>query len=150
MNFPMMYSIGGLCPTGEMSGAGFGIALYPGWKEQISLSGYTQENMDNLVQRFGKIWLRGCLNIEEKDFELYKHDVRIAWGEWGPEHISVPGNACGLDICDTMSAPIDGKYLSPHNVDTVNQAHMLLTIFTTISSYVIGEMVYRGIKKGNS
>jgi hypothetical protein len=25
-------------------------------------------------------------------------DIRVEWGEWGPEHISVPGNACALDI----------------------------------------------------
>lgn len=53
------------------------------------------------------------------------HSIRVSWGEWGPEHITVPGNACGLDICYGMgmSRRQGGKFLAPHNVDNLQPAN---------------------------
>lgn len=56
--------------------------------------------------------------------------VMMRWGEWGLENIAVPGNACGLDISDDPGAPLDGKLLLPHNVDSLSQKYLLLIVFT--------------------
>ena len=55
----------------------------------------------------------------------------------GPEHITVPGNACGLDVDQGLGAPRDGKVLQPHNIDSSNQVILLLTVFTTIADLII-------------
>jgi hypothetical protein len=71
---------------------------------------------------------------------LYKPglDLRVTWGKWGPEHITVPGNACGLDVDENgFGSPRDGACLNPHNVDSVNQAHLLLVVFTWFAGVVI-------------
>ena len=55
---------------------------------------------------------------------LYEPNIalRISWGEWGLEHITVPGDACGLDIeHHTFGNTLDGPVLQPHNIDTWNQ-----------------------------
>lgn len=57
-------------------------------------------------------------------------EVRIVLGDWGLEHISVPGNACGLDIWDDICAPAGGMSLLPHNVDSKMQCMALITVFT--------------------
>jgi hypothetical protein len=67
------------------------------------------------------------------------HDLRVTWGEWGPEHMTVPGDACGLDISDSIYRPLDGMVLSPHNVDTMKQAMLLVVVFSWFASALLDE-----------
>ena len=127
-----LYDIQGLAPQRRMSGAGFQVALFPAWRDAVEQSEIAQENADYLIANCGAAWLEGC------GFDWCKESpssyLRIAWGEWGPEHISVPGNACGLDLDNGICAPHDGMVLLPHNVDHMRQAHLLLVMFLSIAN----------------
>lgn len=145
----MLYHISGLSPRGGMSGAGFSIQLWPKWKEAVSQSQLTQGNVNHAISTMGRMWLDNCgFNaifdpdncgaFEKRNSKpgprarpMYQEniDLMVKWGEWGPEHINVPGNACGLDIDSGFGAPPEGKVLHPHNVDTIRQAHLLLVVF---------------------
>lgn len=140
----MLYHIVNFWPQEGMSGSGFGIKLYPKWREAVAKSGRTQVNMDTMISKIGNSWLDGYGYTEPFVHEgettrLYeaRQCIRVRWGEWGPEHISVPGDACGLDICDAISAPKGGSFLSPHNVDHIRQAGLLLTIFLYIADDLV-------------
>lgn len=148
----MYYDIQGLRPRMQegridMSGWGFNIVLYPEFKQIVSNSRLDQKDINNAVNNMGRSWLDGCGfdNMYDPDnygiqtnhnlppgpnaHRLYEPNraLTVRWGEWGPEHISVPGNACGLDIDREMS---DGStHLYPHNVDSMHQAMLLLTVF---------------------
>jgi hypothetical protein len=155
----MMYHIFGLCPRTDISlgRCGFGIKLYPAWRNAVAASGLTQATINSAIKNLHRAWLDGCgydklsdpgVSIWEEQKPGYKpgqnarplydvHSIRIAWGEWGPEHISVPGNACGLDISDGINAPENGRILTPHNVDSFAQVILLLTIFTTLADRIV-------------
>lgn len=118
----------------DMGVHGFCIDLHPDVPALVEASGIDQEHADTALSRICKLWLQRC------GFKHYLHDgdddrsvrclVRIGWGEWGPEHISVPGNACGLDISDSCGCLFPGgRMLSPHNVDTLAQKYLLTTVF---------------------
>jgi hypothetical protein len=49
----------------------------------------------------------------------------------------VPGDACGLDIDCGHPAPKDGRVLVPHNVDSRDQAMLLIVVFTWFAGSVI-------------
>lgn len=151
----MFYDITGLCPRRDimMGGYGFTIKLYPQWKDMVKASKFTAENIKKIINDYGREWLDACgydmmvdpddnrspWEKEEKPqpmgpnaYPLYKPnlDLRVGWGEWGPEHISVPGNACGLDIdIRGIYAPPNGAILIPHNVDCWKQVQILLITF---------------------
>lgn len=145
-----------------MSGAGFNVQLFPSWREAVAEHDYlNQQTVNESVKNMGRFWLDSCGYSEifdpdncgfEKDptnppgpnaRPLYEpqSSIRIRWGEWGPEHITVPGNACGLDISDGIFAPYAarerGKVLVPHNVDSKDQALLLLIIFTWFADCLI-------------
>jgi hypothetical protein len=150
----MYYEIIGLCPRSDMSMGswGFGINLWPQFREAVAKSGITAEHARSAIQTHGRQWLDGCgyevmydpddnRSVYERQDEPREmgpnarplYDVcqlRLQWGEWGPEHISVPGNACGLDIGHGLGTPRDGMHLSPHNIDCMKQAMLLIVIFT--------------------
>jgi len=145
----MHYDIEGLCPIQDatMGGYGFLIKLYPAWRAMIRDRGWDQERVDILIERKGRYWLDACgysklwgLEGEPKE-PLFKPgiDLSVMWGAWGPEHISVPGDACGLDIADSIGSPVDGRVLLPHNVDNSNQQRLLLVVFTTIANHMAME-----------
>lgn len=156
----MLYNIKGLCPRREMSGAGFCIQLWPEWKREVTLLGWTQKGIDQVITKLGRTWLDGCgydqiFDIDNCGFDMDKSkppgpnarpmydprtDIRVTWGEWGPEHITVPGNACGLDICTGFGAPRGGVVLAPHNVDTIKQAHLLLVVFTWFANLIVAQI----------
>lgn len=142
-----MYRLQGWCPNGEMGGAGFGIILTPKWKEAVAQSEINQEKVDNLIRNLGNYILKGHRRerVEEHMLPCY---LRVVWGEWGPEHIMVPGNACGLDI-DTRCPGCrpDEVALTPHNVDSVFQSSMILTLFTKIAEILESEQWLREHKK---
>lgn len=153
-----IYHIKGLCPRTDidMGRCGFGIDLHPLWKESVALSGLTQALVNTGISNMCRAWLDGCGynaifdpdRSAMDDWEAKKlgknikygpnarplydvHSIRVQWGEWGPEHITVPGNACGLDIENASYCGFtDGRSLAPHNVDTIAQAHLLLVVFT--------------------
>jgi hypothetical protein len=141
-----------------MSGAGFCIQLFPEWKALVTECGLTQENIETAIGSMGRTWLDGCgfdsifdpdnCGIDKDNnrapgpnsYPLYRPniDLLVRWGEWGPEHITVPGNACGLDInTRAFGAPTDGAMLLPHNVDSIRQAHLLLVVFTWFANTLI-------------
>lgn len=152
-----LYHIDNLCPRTdiEMARCGFCIHLWPEWKEATARRALTMEQVNTAVLKMGNVWLDGCgfnqmydpdkdpmAEWEEKHLgkrpklgpnarRLYEagNSLRVQWGEWGPEHITVPGNACGLDIDRGIMCPPRGKTLVPHNVDSINQAHLLLVVF---------------------
>lgn len=134
-----LYHISGWHPTQEMSGAGFCVKLFPAWKEAIKKSGLASVNVDHMIKNYGREWLDGH-GYPADIYEKPEWHFRITWGEWGPHHITIPGcNATGLDITDGYRAPENGRILTPHNVDTINQASMLLCIFLRIADYLIGK-----------
>lgn len=163
-----MYLIDGLCHRRDirMGTHGFVIYLSPEWKALVAKSGITQENVEHLLKNSGRRWLDAAgfdAMVDPDDdrspfeqdqeprppgpnaYPLYKpgFDLRVAWGEWGPEHISVPGNACGLDLDrNVLGSPFhDEKYnsygLLPHNVDSLHQKYLLLITFTELAKHVV-------------
>jgi len=122
-----MYKIKGWNPSREnqMGGSGFSIILTPKWKEAVIKSGLTQENINTSISK------RFVQTLKEHGYsESRIGDIRISWGEWGIEHITVPGNACGLDIDYSPIGYLNGEVsLDPHNVDTIFQASLILSIF---------------------
>lgn len=155
-----MYSIDGLCPTGHpLGGYGFSIYLSPQFRDAVAAANVTQEQVDRVIKVYGVEWLQKCglnhyFDPENCGYDAEEHAVpsprtrpsyngtglRICWGEWGPEHITVPGNACGLDIDDGLCNPFNGgKTLQPHNVDSWGQVCCLLIAFTWFAHYVFLE-----------
>ena len=141
----MLYHITGIQTFLEMHGFSFCIKLYPKWKECITKSGLKQENINRMINLRGREWLDGCgygdVFDHDKTRKMYTpdYDLRVAWGEWGPEHMSIPGiNAAGLDIDDVIDASRRGRCLYPHNVDTMGQAYLLITVFSKIADYIVG------------
>lgn len=164
----VMYHIFGLCPRTDinMGRCGFGIKLYPHWKDAVEKSAITQKNINSAIESYHRAWLDGCGYDTMFDPEagplserkgtkpglnarpLYDiHSIRVAWGEWGPEHIAVPGNACGLDISrGGLGAPMGGAVLEPHNIDSLAQQVLLLTVFTTIADHIILDIELQEMK----
>lgn len=161
-----IYSIDCLCPTGGLGGYGFVIHLSPEFKEAVKRSGINQESADHVIKTFGLEWLQKCGFSDYFDIEncgytkeqrelpsletrpLYTYrEIRIRWGEWGLEHISIPGNACGLDIGGNFGCVFEnGQLLTPHNVDSWNQVNLLLIIFTWFAHSMTLEAINRQIK----
>ena len=131
-----LYHINLGTPVRDMGGFSFEILLWPEWKEAVARRGLTQREANKLVENMHRRWLDACGYDQTCGFgdkperPLYdQHCIHILWGEWGPEHISVPGNGCGLDIDHGLHRPKDGMALAPHNVDCMRQAFLLLLIF---------------------
>lgn len=148
-----------------MSRCGFTIELFSEWRDAVTKSGLSQSNIDRAIAVQHRQWLDGCgfdamFDPDEDPVERWKekklgtprklgknarklygaHEIRVQWGEWGPEHITVPGNACGLDLDHgLMSRSKESKSLIPHNIDTFSQVILLLTIFTSIADYLIDQ-----------
>jgi len=149
-----------------MSGWGFAIMLYPAWRDAVTKFNIDQQRVNNLIESHGRMWLDicgydviydpdNCGFDKDEDKEpgpearpMYQPnlDLRVAWGEWGPEHITVPGNACGLDLDSGISAPIDGKSLAPHNVDCMKQAYLLQLVFSWFGNAIALNLEYQDDK----
>jgi len=130
--------------------AGFMVYLFSDWKRAVSLSGITQETINDFILHSGLIqlilhfphvgkdwpWYKGnklakpieSFSAEEKLLVITK-DLDITWGEWGPERISVPGNGwCGIYL-DHSKVKDDSAALVPHNVGSLEQFSLLMYIF---------------------
>ncbi len=148
----MFYSIAGLMPVSGMGTSGFMVKLFPGFREMVAAYDLDQERVNNAIKSMGREWLDACgfdatydpeesiesrLGIKKKEkpgpnarpLYMPNEAIRVSWGEWGPEHITVPGNACGLDLDRGICAPRNGRALVPHNVDSPRQAMLLLIVF---------------------
>jgi hypothetical protein len=147
-----MYSIVGLCPNREnpMGGYGFSIKLWPLFREMVASYPHNDQlSINKAIDTMGREWLDACgysqifdpnncgvdANPKKKPGPKSRpayqpnRDLRVQWGEWGPEHITVPGDACGLDIDQGLYSPHDGRILAPHNVDNWRQVQLLLITF---------------------
>lgn len=143
-----MYLIRGFCHQRDMDMAAhsFLIDLSADIPAMVSRSGLTQENIDQHIETCGDHWLDACgydapFDYDGKKERLYKarESIRVSWGKWGPEHITVPGNACGLDI--DLSGGFGclfpgGRSLHPHNLDGWQQKYLLTIVFTEIMENV--------------
>lgn len=146
----MLYHINHWCPIPGMGSSGFSIQLWPAWAEGWASysGGLTQENADCAIKTMGREWLDAHGYDKKSEFEdRYvwepRTSLRVSWGVWGPEHIQVPGNACGLDLSDGITAPRGGKVMLPHNVDSPAQASLLLTVFLFFAESLILDMQLR-------
>lgn len=74
----------------------FSVDLHPDYKLAVDRSGLTGGRVDAMVQEQGRAWL-DCAGFSTERVAPGS-DLRVGWGRWGPEHITVPGNSCGLDI----------------------------------------------------
>lgn len=154
-----MYAIRQLCPRTDitMGAHAFSIDLSPAWVEAVAASGMTQEFVDRHIALMGNDWLSVCgwnsyydpdnsgvwadrdlppgpRAVRSPDYR----SIRVNWGEWGPEHITVPGNACGLDIGSEFACLFHGgRQLDPHNIDCWAQKQLLLIVFTELAESVI-------------
>lgn len=149
----MLYHICGYNPCPGMGSAGFLVKLYPAWKLAVAdHSGLlNQANVNCAIENMGCEWLdnHGYGRTFEDDGVKYRvweprTSIRVAWGEWGPEHISVPGNACGLDIFGSIHTPRGGACLLPHNVDSIQQASLLLTVFLFFADTLVLHLESKG------
>lgn len=155
-------------PSRTISGWGPYIQLWPDWKDAVAECGLTQKEVNTAIESMGRTWLNAHGYGAEYDPDncghdrdeskppgpnaepLYKpRDIRISWGEWGPEHITVPGNACGLDISYgyTIGAPPGGQVLVPHNVDSIYQASLLIVVFLFFADTLILHRLCEDYKK---
>lgn len=153
-----IYHIKGLCPRTDISlgRCGFCIDLHPSWEVAVSNCELNQDIVNVGVKNMHRLWLDACgynqiFDPYNSGFDrdenkkpgpratpLYgEHAIRVIWGKWGPEHITVPGNACGLDIDRSFGGWMGGRSLVPHNVDTIAQAHLLLVVFTFFADTLI-------------
>lgn len=141
----MYYDIIGLCPRTDLRlGAhGFSIHLHPKWKGLVAASKLTHEDVTGAIKSHGNLWLDACgygRRYGDEKLRAYeaRTSVRVSWGEWGPEHITVPGNACGLDLTlDSLGNPLGGPSLDPHNIDNWSQVQLLLVVFTFFAESLV-------------
>jgi hypothetical protein len=158
-----MYLIRGLCPRTDidMGRHAFTIELPREWPALVEASEITQERVSEVVEREGADWLDACGYTEMYDPDNYGFEkdknkppgpnakrlydphtsIRVSWGAWGPEHITVPGNACGLDLDHSSSSfgcfLRGGRMLLPHNIDSWHQKNLLLIVFTEFAESVV-------------
>lgn len=162
----MSYAIRNLCHRTDisMSAHGFAIDLSADFRAAVELANLDQENVNRHIESMGRTWLdaTGFGGFHDPDDHrlpihrernplppgpnarpLYSHrEIRVSWGEWGPEHISVPGNACGLDIDRSPGFSVfeigtERASLYPHNVDSLFQKYLLLIVFTELAESVL-------------
>jgi len=143
----------GIPRRGECAGFSFEIKLWPAWKDLIAASDpWTPEEWKNFYENVGNPLLDACgyseiSSFAEGDshrlFDATRGAIRIQWGDWGPEHITIPGNGCGLDLDDGLHAPRGGRVLVPHNVDVLKQAYLLQLIFNWIANLLISNSDYQ-------
>jgi hypothetical protein len=103
-------------------------------RDAVRDSRLTQENIEvwrkNASPRLLKVH-----GYEVSEFDSWS--VRVTWGEWGVEHLTVPGNACGMDISKGISAPQGGRVLLPHNVDCMRQCSLLIHLFLDLIEILV-------------
>jgi hypothetical protein len=155
-----MYLIRQYCPRSDidMGRHGFTIMLHPELQRHVAATDIDDAYVTAVLSRHGREWLDACGFDRWYDPDNAGHlrdpykspgpratpsyqprDIRVTWGPWGPEHISVPGNACGLDIDRRpLSNPLGtAPALLPHNVDSWAQKQLLTIVFTDLIDRVL-------------
>ena len=153
----------------SMGAHGFAIELGREWPKLVAASGLTATMVNHKIEREGDAWLDACgyggmydpdavfdpmTALDELDggspvkkklgprarrsYEA-RTSIRVQWGAWGLEHISVPGNACGLDIEREGFGTFMPRaaMLTPHNIDCWRQKQLLLIVFTTFAEDIV-------------
>jgi hypothetical protein len=145
----MYYLIKGLCPRTDidMGAHGISIDLHPKWKELVAESGLDQAKCNKAIETMGNERLDACgysKTVKYNDGPLHRlYEARtsicVSWGEWGTNHITVPGDACGLDVGHGFGNILGpgGASLLPHNVDSWSQVQLLLIVFTWFAESVV-------------
>lgn len=154
----MLYLVKSFCHYGADIGRhGFTVDLHPDVPELVADSKLEQDGIDRAIEVNAREWLDRCgFDYLTKDSEhaprLGVH-VRCTWGKWGPEHITVPGNACGLDLSTSPGCLFPGGVsLLPHNVDSLAQKYMISVVFFYLmeSVYLQSRRWERGYKRPGS
>lgn len=129
-----MYRILGWFPQQNTSGASFSVLLKKEWFEKISVCSLNQEKIDNLIKNLGKQMLdgHGWNNVTDPS-----QHIRVWWDDGNPT-IQVPGSACtlGYEPHSQFGAGDGEILLHTHNMDTISQASLALTVFLKIADYV--------------
>lgn len=132
-----MYRIVNWMPVdGELHGCSFSIVLTKRWKEVFDEKGLSQEELNKVVKAYEHEILDG------HGFDYYEHIPQISAmydDEWGICQIRVPGNACGIGFvpCEPQQEARDGEHqLRSHNMDSIKQASMVLTIFLKVVEWL--------------
>jgi len=121
----------------SMGGHGFNIRLHGGFAQQLMEAELSDHGRDNLTWKAREI----IDKIMGPSGSLYRDPISF-WDERDGikptkallTNITVPGNACGLDVdwgtLDRLKRRSDAwiDYL-PHNVDGYKQSYCLLSIF---------------------
>lgn len=150
------------------------IEVWPQWRELVAASEISQAMANKAVESMGRHWLDSSgydaiYDPDENPLDMWKEkhmgepkkygpdarplytpnmDLRVSWGEWGIEHINVPGDACGLDIDRAaIGAPRGGVTLYPHNMDSMNQAFLCLRVWTWFADAIITAHKVKEFKK---
>lgn len=140
-----MYLICNLLPVTHLDVGhhGFFIELPPLWPRLVAQAAITQEMVDAKLVAHAEQWLDACGYDRKTDDKpprrLYPaHSIRVRWGEWGPEFIQVPGDACTLGINrGGLSLIPKARTLEPHNIDSWKQKQLLLLVFTILAEDVV-------------
>lgn len=132
-----MYRIIEWFPRGKEQsngGTGFNILLKKKWFEMVSETSVDQCSIDNFITNLGKQMLagHGWSHVENP----HQH-IRVWWND-GFLTIQVPGSACqiGYEPLTYCSVDEGEVMLVPHNMDTISQASLALTVFLKIAEYV--------------
>ena len=134
-SIPQLYHLCSWHPSHDMGGCGFNIKLYPAWKDAVAAYALDADAVEHARVTMSKQWLEG-FGFPSDEIAI-RTSIRLSVGPWGVEHITVPGNACGLDLDDRPFAPSGGRLLSPHNVDSIRQAGLLLAIFSFFADTLV-------------
>lgn len=137
----------GLGEKGRSSSFGFSIGLDPKFAKRFYERKMSQDQLENL-NKFGKKIVRNIFDYKDDSMidvpynffrnENEKQTLLLQW-------CIVPGNACDLGIegmeFDEVKKFRDGRMVkyTPHNVDTLQQASGLFTIWNewVISAYAL-------------
>jgi hypothetical protein len=129
-----MYRILGWFPQKRTAGASFSVLLKKEWFEKVKTCKLNQEKIDNIIKNLGKQMLEGngWSNIDDP-----RSRIRVFWDDGMPT-IQVPGSACtlGYESYSQFGAKEGEIILHTHNMDTLSQASLALTIFLKIADYV--------------
>lgn len=129
-----MYLIDNTTPRTDITLSRFGLTIHIHPTIKQLAKHLTQEQIDKHIETLAQHWLT-THGYNPTHYPAARSAIRVKWGEWGIEHITIPGNACGLDISNNSFYCIfpTGRTLTPHNLDTWQQQNLLITIYTELT-----------------
>lgn len=127
----------------------FEIDVPPQWQAIVDVAGMTQDQVNRIIEAKARTWLDNngydelwgadCPDYLDPKTHLYSYlDIHVGWGMRGIEHIGIPGSGSGLDINTKRPSLFKGGYiLSPHNIDTLMQKTLVITIYSDLVSMIL-------------